>query len=272
MRPTAPAAFSNCACSRTGGARGRTIVPGNFGGNGATDLLFYDPSALTGEFYATTGSGGIEQIRQHTDWRGSWTEILPGEFGGSGHTDLLFYDRTDGTGQFYSTDGHGGISEVRTHTDWRRSWSTIVPGVFAPLQAMRLHLKILKMPVSFSIARQLASMREVYASAGVRVLVGSTEVLNLPHLLDVDVGDCVVRSSATTSPATSRSSPGIGTSQESGEMVIYFVRQTMKASAGCAHHPPNRPGAIVTEGRRTGRWPTKWVTSWASVTSTTTPG
>ena len=110
-----------------------------------------------------------------------------------------------------------------------------------------MHLKILKMPVSPSLARQLASMREVYASAGIRVLVASTEVLNLPHLLDVDVGNCVDPfpgddiTGDIAELARHRNFAG------EREMVIYFVRQTMKAFAGCAHHPPNRPGAIVTE-------------------------
>jgi hypothetical protein len=55
------------------------IIPGNFGGSGFTDLLFYD-SAGTGAFYTTDGQGGISLLRTHTGWRSSWTFIVPGDF------------------------------------------------------------------------------------------------------------------------------------------------------------------------------------------------
>ena len=41
------------------------IVPGNFGGNGYTDLLFYEPSTGTGAFYSTDGQGGIPARAAH---------------------------------------------------------------------------------------------------------------------------------------------------------------------------------------------------------------
>jgi hypothetical protein len=106
------------------------IVPGNFGGDGRTDLLFYDRNAGHGEFYTTDGSGGITLLRQQPYWRTTWDIIVPGNFGGDGHTDLLFYDRETGTAQFYATDGGGGIHRLRTHTDWRTTWDLIVPGRF----------------------------------------------------------------------------------------------------------------------------------------------
>ncbi|MDX5418012.1 MAG: fibronectin type III domain-containing protein, partial [Hymenobacteraceae bacterium] len=106
------------------------IVPGNFGGNGYTDLLFYDAGAGTGEFYTTNGQGGINQIRQFTNWRRSWAQIVPGNFGGNGYTDLLFYDAGAGTGEFYTTNGQGGINQISQFTNWRTSWTHIVPGKF----------------------------------------------------------------------------------------------------------------------------------------------
>ena len=74
------------------------IVPGNFGGSGRTDLLFYDRETGTGQFYSTDG-GAIKELRTYTNWRRSWDLIIPGDFGGDGHTDLLFYDRSAGTGE-----------------------------------------------------------------------------------------------------------------------------------------------------------------------------
>jgi len=106
-----------------------TIVPGDFGGNGRTDLLFYDRNAGYGEFYTTNDAGGITLLKAQPSWRTTWDIIVPGNFGGSGKTDLLFYDRETGTGQFYSTDG-GAIKELRTYTNWRRSWDLIIPGDF----------------------------------------------------------------------------------------------------------------------------------------------
>ena len=57
------------------------IIPGNFGGNGFTDLLFYDAAANTGEFYTTNGRGGItlaEDLHRLALARGR--QIVPGEF------------------------------------------------------------------------------------------------------------------------------------------------------------------------------------------------
>jgi len=68
------------------------IVPGNFSGNGFTDLLFYDPTSGEGYFYTTDGKGNTNLL-QKQDWRKTWSIILPGNFGGSGYSDLLFYDR-----------------------------------------------------------------------------------------------------------------------------------------------------------------------------------
>jgi hypothetical protein len=106
------------------------IIPGDFGGGGSTDLLFYSASEGVGEFYATDGQGNINHLRTHEGWRQSWDLIIPGNFGGSGRTDLLFYDATAGQGEFYTTDGQGNISLLRTHSGWRRNWAQIIPGDF----------------------------------------------------------------------------------------------------------------------------------------------
>jgi hypothetical protein len=105
------------------------IVPGQFGGDGHTDLLFYDRGAGYAEFYTTDGRGGITLLRAQPGWRTTWDLIVPGNFGGNGNTDLLFYDRETGTGQIYATDG-GAIHELRTYTNWRTSWDVIVAGDF----------------------------------------------------------------------------------------------------------------------------------------------
>jgi hypothetical protein len=106
-----------------------TIVPGNFGGSGATDLLFYDPATGTGGFYATDGRGHLSHLETHTNWNGTWDMIIPGNFGGDGWTDLLFYDRDSGQALFCATTGTGGFYELQAH-QWNEGWDLIVPGDF----------------------------------------------------------------------------------------------------------------------------------------------
>lgn len=69
----------------------KQIVPGTFGGNTYTDLLFYDATTGEGEFYTTDGSGNISDLKKLSGWRKTWKQIIPGNFGGSDYTDLLFY-------------------------------------------------------------------------------------------------------------------------------------------------------------------------------------
>jgi hypothetical protein len=106
-----------------------TIVPGNFGGNSSTDLLFYDQAAGTGEFYTTDGAGHVSLLQTHTNWNDTWDLIVPGQFGGDGWTDLLFYDRETGVGLFCATNGVGGFYELQAH-QWNEGWDLIVPGDF----------------------------------------------------------------------------------------------------------------------------------------------
>jgi hypothetical protein len=105
------------------------IIPGSFGGNARTDLLFYKRTGV-GFFASTDGNGNLTPIKQHVDWDRDWDVIVPGNFGGSNHTDLLFYKRSTGTGYFASTDGLGNVSTIKQHSDWDRDWDAIIPGNF----------------------------------------------------------------------------------------------------------------------------------------------
>ncbi len=106
------------------------VVPGNFGGDGFGDLLFYNRLSGTAVFATTDGAGGIRDLKTHTDWDKGWDMIVPGDFGSDGHTDLLFYRRSTGTGAFYSTDGAGRINELKSYTNWDTTWDIVVPGNF----------------------------------------------------------------------------------------------------------------------------------------------
>jgi hypothetical protein len=226
------------------------IIPGNFGGSGNTDLLFYDPSGGTGEFYTTDGSGGMSRLQTYTDWRTTWTQIIPGHFGGDGHTDLLFYDPTAATGEFYKTDGHGGISLLTQYENWRRTWQIIVPEMYAPGLGVRVHVKILQNP-NMLISTMIAAMREVYATAGIRVIVGSTETMDRPELLNPDVGDCSKGGLTSSDDITDdqrelyRLRDGAGDK----DIVLYFVANIfgsfLDCCAGCSIYPDGKPGAII---------------------------
>jgi hypothetical protein len=89
------------------------------------DLLFYDPTAGTGEFYTSDISGGITFLAAGNTWRNSWSIITPGNFTSRSYDDLLFYDPAAGTGEIYQSDGQGHIELVASHTDWRTTWDII---------------------------------------------------------------------------------------------------------------------------------------------------
>jgi hypothetical protein len=56
------------------------IVPGEFNGDGFTDLLFYDPAAGQGEFYSTDGGGNLALLKANSGWRRTWSVIVAGNF------------------------------------------------------------------------------------------------------------------------------------------------------------------------------------------------
>lgn len=106
-------------------------MPGNFSGQGTTDLFFYDPYNKQGRFYATDGDGGIQPIGNTIELDGSaWLIIVPGNFTGSPYTELLFYAPDGGNARFYRTDGHGGLACTCAHHHCRSTWRAIVPGAF----------------------------------------------------------------------------------------------------------------------------------------------
>jgi hypothetical protein len=100
---------------------------------GASELLFYDPAANTGEFYAVNGQADITIQIQHSDFRSSWKRILAGKFSEQAFgSTILFYDAAGHTGEFYGTDSTGSLNQVgASHTDWRSSWTQIVRGHFS---------------------------------------------------------------------------------------------------------------------------------------------
>ncbi|MFE9933587.1 zinc-dependent metalloprotease family protein, partial [Streptomyces sp. NPDC005533] len=108
---------------------------------------------------------------------------------------------------------------------------------------VRLHAKILAdpdVPVSQSIAR----MAEIYDAVGISVELASTEDLNIPDLLDVDVGGCIEQRTTAEQETlfAHRSEAG------SADIVVYFVRSTVPPYNGCAAHPPGIPAVVIAQG------------------------
>jgi hypothetical protein len=230
------------------------IIPGNFGGDGFTDLLFYDAAAGTGEFYRTDARGRIHLLQTHTGWRETWTQIVPGNFGGSGSTDLLFYEGPTGTGEFYAADGQGGISLLQTHTGWRESWTQIVPGDFGTEGVhLRVHFKSL-IPITTAVTSfmdaQYAAMAQLFARNGITVFRGANEDLSgnmaLTPLQNLDVGDCVGGETTQEQRDLFANRNNVG----ANDLVVYVVMSLIGGTGnfvGCAAHPDGRPGAAVVQ-------------------------
>jgi hypothetical protein len=100
-------------------------------------------------------------------------------------------------------------------------------------QTVRVHIKVLFNPT--------LSMQRVYESVGLRVHRVSTETLNLPALVDCDVGACTMGST------TGEQNTLFGNRNFAwgSDVVVYFVRSTVPAFNGCAAFPAGRPGAVV---------------------------
>jgi hypothetical protein len=118
---------------------------------------------------------------------------------------------------------------------YHKWWRAAVPTV-------RLHMKVLTDPTSFTIDQMVAGMRQSYSSRGFAVEIASTETLTLPLLNDLDVGACAGAGSVTTEQAnlfSNRNSVG------ANDVAAYFVRSTVPALNGCAAHPNGLPSVVV---------------------------
>lgn len=106
-------------------------VPGNFGGDGYTDLLLYATQPGLGEFYASDGKGGLQLLSGSEGFTKGWDIIVSGDFGGDDDwTDLFFYDRDEPVGKFYTTNGDGRIQLLGTPERYLPGWTSIVAGDF----------------------------------------------------------------------------------------------------------------------------------------------
>jgi hypothetical protein len=117
---------------------------------------------------------------------------------------------------------------------WSKAWS-LVPTVI-------LHLKILTAPTSFTVDQMVDAMRDVYATRGINVAVGSRQNLSLPLLDDLEVGTCTMGSTTDEQNQLFGNRDNVGTNH----VAAYFVRTTNPPLNGCAAHPAGRPSCVVT--------------------------
>jgi hypothetical protein len=107
------------------------IIPGDFGSaSGQTDLLFYDSSGGTGEFYSVAKGALSALLSSNPGWNTNWSQIVPGQFGGTADTDLLFYASDTGDIAIYTVD-HAAISLIGSQNAWSPGWTQILSGYFS---------------------------------------------------------------------------------------------------------------------------------------------
>jgi hypothetical protein len=112
---------------------------------------------------------------------------------------------------------------------------------------VRLHVKVLQQP-DISISTMISNMQSVYGPAGFLVEVASTETLNAPSLVDLDLGPPATACGSTNATSTEQvqlfqNRNNVG----ADEVVVYFVRSTSPPLNGCASYPVGRPGAVVVQ-------------------------
>lgn len=111
-----------------------------------------------------------------------------------------------------------------------------------PTHRIDLYVKILTVPF-ISVADLVRSMRQVYEPHGIRVFVAGSEVLQLPTLMDIDVGAC--DQSALTSEQLELFGNRNGVPADG--IAVYFIRSTNPPLNGCAAHIRDSPALVVTQ-------------------------
>jgi hypothetical protein len=114
----------------------------------------------------------------------------------------------------------------------------------SPGRFIRLHVKILAEPMSVTVAQMVNAVRGVFASANIRIDVITEERLNLPLLMDIDIGSC------TDFNTTEEQKELFNNNRHNvrvNDIVVYVVRMISDypGAVGCAAHPERNPACIV---------------------------
>jgi len=116
-------------------------------------------------------------------------------------------------------------------------------------QCVRVHFKSLQAP-TVPVSTMLLSMRAVYATADIGVIVGSQEALSGPNftlLVDLDVGPCQRGTTSAEQNQLFQNRNNAG----ANDIVVYFTRSVLQNNTttlnGCASFPAGRPGVAVAQ-------------------------
>lgn len=139
----------------------------------------------------------------------------------------------------WEAQGRNGMRLSYVHS-WPGSGYAATSATSVTSARIRMHLKVLANP-TVPISHMIDRMREVYEPAGIQVELWSTEPLNVPELIDIDIGTC--SRSVVTEEQQRLYAMRDGAGQS--DIVVYFVRSTNPPFNGCAAHPDGRPGAVI---------------------------
>lgn len=138
-----------------------------------------------------------------------------------------------------------GTNNAMFHKWWNGSaWG---PG--NPSQTLTVHIKILSNPTRFTVTQMFDEMRNIFAAAGVTVVLGSTETLNISNpaiaaLNDIDTGTCTGGNPSAEQNQLSNNRNNAA----ANHVVVYMCRSVSYNSGslnGCASFPAGRPMAVV---------------------------
>ncbi|GGK63994.1 hypothetical protein GCM10011405_09940 [Rufibacter glacialis] len=138
-----------------------------------------------------------------------------------------------------------GTNNAMFHKWWNGSaWG---PGVAN--QTLTVHIKILANPTNFTVDEMFTQMRNIFAVAGIEVVRGSTEILNvalpaIAPLNDIDTASCTRGNPSAEQIALSNNRNNAA----ANHVVVYMCRSVSSDSGslnGCASFPTNRPMAVV---------------------------
>ena len=115
---------------------------------------------------------------------------------------------------------------------------------YSPSRFVRLHFKVLAEPMSVTVAQMVNTMRQIFASGNIRFDVITEERLNLPTLMDIDIGSC------TRFNTTNEQNELFSNNRHNvriNDIVIYVVRMISDSpgTIGCAAHPEGIPSCVV---------------------------
>ena len=110
-------------------SRGWThVIPGDYNGDGASDMLFYRASDGMMVFYTVTATGRFIPITPVMYGNRGWTQLVPGDFNDDGRDDVLWYRAADGLMRYYQVTDDGGFTPITPVMHGNQGWSWIPSG------------------------------------------------------------------------------------------------------------------------------------------------